>query len=65
MEAHKIGTSAALKRRQGYAPTVGVEHCPACWVSTGAASPLRTETHHNGARVSVAVCDCCGLFAVL
>ncbi len=59
MEAKKLG------KRSGYAPAVGAEHCPACWVLAGASNRLRTEFHHNGDRVSVAVCDSCGLFIAI
>lgn len=64
MEARRIGTRDAFRRRQGYVPMIGLEHCPTCWIGTSATNGLRTEQHHNGDRVSVAICDACGLFAI-
>ena len=43
MEAHKL-----VRKRSGYSPTPGAEHCPACWARSGATLPLRWEWHHNG-----------------
>ena len=44
------------KQAATYAPIIGAEHCPACWIASGTTRGLRTESHHNGDRVSVAVC---------
>jgi hypothetical protein len=52
-------------KRSTYAPALGREHCPACWVRTGSTSTLRTEPHHNADRVWFVVCDACGFYLVL
>jgi hypothetical protein len=58
MEAKKLGEPA------NYAPVIGAEHCPVCWVREGALSRLRLEHHHNADRVMYDVCDSCGLVAI-
>jgi hypothetical protein len=54
-----------IRRRTVYVPIAGSEHCPVCWVASAAVVQLRAEQHHNGDRVSVAVCDSCGLFQAI
>lgn len=59
MEAKKLG------RRANYAPTVGAEHCPTCWVRAGAVNRLRIEPRHNVDSVLCVVCDRCGFYSAI
>ncbi len=57
--------AAGLQFGSGYAPVLGQEHCPACWVNRRATVRLRTEPHHSALKVWCVVCDGCGFYVAL